>query len=123
MRYGRLGNPFTKSYVDIRATNGFVMYAGGEGADSFDNAYSVISLSIMGRVNIYDDPTDDIVYTLWDIAFRYELEGEIIHSTSESYQDEYDFYPADFWIDDPKNSYPDGVINVTGIIQSDTNFE
>ena len=113
-------NPFVKTYVDIRVVNGFVLYAGGEVAFGavLDNAYSVISLGKSGTINIYDDPSDETVYTTWDFAFRYELEGEINHDFRESYQDEYDFYPANFWVDDPDWSYPDGVINVTGIVNN-----
>jgi len=84
-----------------------------------DNAYSAISVSKMGRATLYDDPTDETVYTCWDVAFKYDLEGEVVHNTCESFEDEYDYYPAEFWVDDPQYSYPDGVINVTGII--DTN--
>ena len=114
-------NPFIKKYVDIRVVNGFVRYAGGEGdiGGLLDNAYSAISLSKMGRATLYDDPTDETVYTCWDVAFKYDLEGEVIHNTCESFENEYDYYPAEFWVDDPQYSYPDGVINVTGII--DTN--
>ena len=114
-------NPFIKKYVDIRVVNGFVNYAGGEvyKGGLLDNAYSAISVSKMGRATLYDDPTDETVYTCWDVAFKYDLEGEVIHSTCESFEDEYDYYPAVFWVDDPQYSYPDGVINVTGII--DTN--
>ena len=108
-------NPFIKKYVDIRVTNGFVSYAGGEASENFDNAYSVISLSSMGRVAFYDDPTDETIYTTWDIAYRYELEGEIQHEIAESYEDEYGYYPAGYWVNNPEYSYPDGVINVTGI--------
>ena len=113
-------NPFIKKYVDIRAVNGFVIYSGGEGdiGGILDNAYSAISISNMGRVNIFDDPTDEEVYTLWDVAYRMELDGEIIHNTCESFEDEYDYYPADFWVDDPQYYYPDGEINVTGIINT-----
>lgn len=104
-----------KKYVDIRVVNGFVNYAGGEaGFGLLDNAYSAISLSASGRVRFYDDPTDEKVYTAWDIAYRYELEGEIMHDMSESYENEYDYYPAEYWVDSPEYSYPDGVINVTG---------
>ena len=113
-------NPFIKKYVDIRVTNGFVSYAGGEASENFDNAYSAISLSSMGRVRFYDDPTDETMYNLWDVAYRYELDGEIIHNTCESFGDEYEFYPAEYWIDNPEYSYPDGVINVTGIENSDS---
>ena len=108
-------NPFIKKYVDIRATNGFVMYSGGEAGDRLDNAYSAISLSNMGRVRFYDNPTDEKYYSYWDIAYRYELEGEVIHDFTESYEDEYDYYPAEYWVSDPQYNYPDGVINVTGI--------
>ena len=109
-------NPFVKKYVDIRMTGGFVSYAGGEVGGILDNAYSVISLSSDGRVYFFDDPTDDIVYNGWDVAYRYELEGEIMHDIMESYQDEYGFYPAEYWVNNPEYSYPDGVINVTGTI-------
>ena len=109
-------NPFVKKYVDIRMTGGFVSYAGGEVGRILDNAYSVISLSRDGRVYFYDDPTDDIVYNAWDIAYRYELEGEITHDIAESYQYEDEFHPAEYWLDNPEYSYPDGVINVTGTI-------
>ena len=107
-------NPFTKKYVDIRVVNGFVSYAGGEASENFDNAYSAISLSNSGRVRFFDAPTDEIVYTAWDIAYRYELEGEEEHLVVESYEDEYDYYPAEYWVNDPQYNYPDGVINVTG---------
>ncbi len=116
-------NPFIKKYVDIRVTNGFVSYAGGEASDSFDNAYSAISLSAMGRVTFYDDPTDETVYTAWDVAYRYELEGEVMHDVSESYEDEYDYYPAEYWVNDPQYNYPDGEINVTGINESDGDLD
>ena len=69
----------------------------------------------MGRVEIFDDPSDEKVYKYWDITYRYELEGELVHEISESFEDEYDYYPAYFWINDPQYSYPDGVINITGI--------
>ena len=109
-------NPFIKKYVDIRVVNGFVNYAGGEaGFGMLDNAYSAISLSNSGRVRFFDDPTDETVYTAWDIAYRYELEGEIQHEIAESYEDEYGYYSAGYWVNDPEYSYPDGVINVTGI--------
>ena len=108
-------NPFIKKYVDIRITNGFVMYGGGEVARVFDNAYSAISLSKNGFIYIFDDPSDEIKYSMWDITYRYELEGELIHDTRESYEDEYNFYPADFWVDNPEYSYPDGEINITGM--------
>ena len=116
-------NPFIKKYVDIRVTNGFVSYAGGEASDSFDNAYSAISLSSMGRVRFYDDPTDETVYTAWDIAYKYELEGEVEHEFAESYENEYDYYPAEYWVNDPQYSYPDGVINVTGINELNGDLE
>ena len=116
-------NPFTKEYVDIRMTYGFVNEAGGEIETVLDNAYSVISLSHSSRVFFHDDPTDETSYRIWDIAFRYELEGEIIHDTRESYENEYDYYPAEFWVDDPKYSYPDGVINVIGILDDNISDE
>ena len=112
-------NPMIKKYVDIRVTDGFVSYAGGEGGDiggAVDNAYSAISISNMGSITIFDDPTDETVYTAWDVAYRYELEGEVMHDMVESYQDEYDYYPARYWVDDPQYSYPDGEINVTATI-------
>lgn len=114
-------NPFITKYVDIRVLNGFVMYGGGEGdfGNLIDNAYSAISLSTDGRVYFYDDPTDEIDYSLWDIAFKYELEGDIIHEIREAYQDEYEFYPAEYWVNNPEYSYPDGEINVVGV--EDTN--
>jgi hypothetical protein len=108
-------NPMIKKFVDIRVENGFVSYAGGEASENFDNAYSAISLSSMGRITFFDDPTDAFVYTMWDIAYRYELEGEIMHDMAESYEDEYDYYPAEYWVDNPEYSYPDGVIHVTGV--------
>ena len=85
----------------------------------FDNAYSAISLSKNGFIYIFDDPSDEIKYSMWDITYRYELEGELIHDTRESYEDEYNFYPADFWVDNPEYSYPDGEINVTGTENTD----
>ena len=109
-------NPFIKKYVDIRVENGFVMYSGGEVGGLLDNAYSAISVSNMGRIELYDDPTDEVAYTFWDMTYRYELEGELVHDIRESHEDEYDYYPADFWIDDPQYSYPEGIINVTGIL-------
>ena len=108
-------NPMIKKFVDIRVENGFVSYAGGEVSENFDNAYSAISLSNMGRITFFDDPTDAFVYTMWDIAYRYELEGEIMHDMVESFEDEYDYYPAEYWMNDPQYSYPDGVIYVTGV--------
>ena len=117
-------NPFIKKYVDIRVVNGFVNYAGGEaGFGMLDNAYSAISLSTNGRVHFFDDPTDETVYTTWDIAYRYELEGEIQHEIAESYEDEYGYYPAGYWVNDPEYSYPDGEINVTGTDVSSGNWE
>ena len=63
--------------------------------------------------------TDIVFYilplcTAWDIAYRYELEGEVEHQIVESFEDEYDYYPAEYWVNDPEYSYPDGEINVTG---------
>ena len=114
-------NPMIKKYVDIRVTDGFVSYSGGEGGDIgggvIDNAYSAISISNSGMVTIFDDPTDETVYTAWDVAYRYELEGEVMHDTVESYQyDEDNYYPARFWVSDPQYSYPDGEINITATI-------
>ena len=77
----------------------------------------------MGRVTFFDDPTDETVYTTWDIAYRYELEGEVQHEIAESYEDEYGYYPAEYWVNDPQYSYPDGEINVTGIDASSEDFE
>jgi hypothetical protein len=116
-------NPFIKKYVDIRVENGFVTYAGGEASEYFDNAYSAISLSSMGRVTFHDDPTDETVYKAWDVAYRYELDGEVVHTTAESYEDEYDYYPAEYWVDNPEYNYPDGEINVTGIEDTNTDAE
>ena len=116
-------NPFIKKYVDIRVTNGFVYYVGGEASENFDNAYSAISLSTNGRVRFFDDPTDEIKYEMWDVAYRYELEGEVIHNTAESYEDEYGYYPAEYWVDDPEYSYPDGEISVTGTDVSSAGVE
>ena len=117
-------NPFVKKHVDIRVVNGFVNYSGGEGmSDILDNAYSAISIFNSGRVRFFDDPTDETVYTNWDVAYRYELEGEVIHHISESFEDEYDYYPAEYWVDDPEYSYPDGVINVTGTDVSSEDME
>ncbi|MBR2969305.1 MAG: hypothetical protein IKC36_05630 [Clostridia bacterium] len=116
-------NPMIKKYVDIRVTNGFVSYAGGEASENFDNAYSAISLSASGRVTFYDDHTDETVYTAWDIAYRYELEGEVQHDIVESFEDEYDYYPAEYWVNDPQYSYPDGEINVTGTKVSNGDVE
>lgn len=116
-------NPFVKKYVDIRVVNGFASYAGGEASENFDNAYSAISLSCMGRVAFYDDPTDEIKYKMWDIAYRYELEGEVQHEIAESFEDEYDYYPAEYWVNDPEYNYPDGEINVTGTDAPSEDFE
>ena len=117
-------NPFVKKHVDIRVVNGFVNYSGGEGmSDILDNAYSAIRIFNSGRVRFFDDPTDETVYTNWDVAYRYELEGEVIHHISESFEDEYDYYPAEYWVDDPEYSYPDGVINVTGTDVSSEDME
>ena len=117
-------NPFVKTYVDIRVENGFVNYSTGEVvSESFDNAYSAISVSNMGRVTFFDDPTDETVYKAWDVAYRYEIDDEVQHSIALSYEDEYDYYPAQYWVDDPQYSYLDGVINVTGINQSSGGLE
>jgi hypothetical protein len=117
-------NPFVKKHVDIRVVNGFVNYSGGEVvSDILDNAYSAIRIFNSGRVRFFDDPTDETVYTNWDVAYRYELEGEVIHHISESFEDEYDYYPAEYWVDDPEYSYPDGVINVTGTDVSSEDME
>ena len=117
-------NPFVKTYVDIRVENGFVNYSTGEVvSESLDNAYSAISVSNMGSATFFDDPTDETVYTVWDIAYRYEIEGEVQHENTESFEDEYGYYPAQYWVQDPQYSYPDGVINVTGINQSSGDLE
>ena len=117
-------NPFVKTYVDIRVENGFVNYSTGEVvSESLDNAYSAISVSNMVRATFFDDPTDETVYTVWDVAYRYEIEGEVQHENAESFEDEYGYYPAQYWVNDPKYSYPDGVINVTGINQSSGGME
>jgi hypothetical protein len=109
-------NPFVKKYVDIRVVNGFATFGGGEGdiGGLFDNAFSAIRVSRMGRAELYDDPTDETLCTFWDVTYRYELDGELIHDVYQSFEDEYGYYPANFWIDDPNYSYPDGEINVTG---------
>lgn len=31
-----------------------------------------------------------------------------------AYKSEYDFYPANYWVNDPLYNYPDSVVNVTG---------
>ena len=115
-------NPMIKKLVDIRVTNGFVSYAGGEGGDmgggTRDNAYSAISLAQSGMVSFYDDPTDDVACTTWDIAYKYELEGEVQHESADSYEYEDDYYPARYWLNDPQYNYPDGEINVTGSASS-----
>ena len=118
-------NPFIKKYVDIRVTNGFVFYAGGEGGESGarDNAYSAISLAQSGMLSFCDDPTDETVYTAWDVAYRYELEGEVQHEIAESYEDEYGYYPAQYWVNDPEYNYPDGIINVAATIVSNDDAE
>ena len=77
----------------------------------------------MGSVTFFDDPTDETVYTAWDVAYRYELDGEVAHDTVESFEGEYDYYPARYWIDDPQYNYPDGVISVTAITVSNDNVE
>ena len=69
----------------------------------------------MGMATFFDDPTDGTVYTAWDVAYRYVIDGEVKHYIAYSYEDEYDYYPAQYWVDDPEYFYPDGVINVTGI--------
>ena len=114
-------NPFIKKYVDIRVVNGFVIFSGGEGVmdKALDNAYSAISLSNMGRIELFDDPTDEKTYTFWDITYKYELEGELIHEICESFGDEYGYYPAGYWVNDPQYSYPDGEINIIGIDNPD----
>ena len=55
------------------------MYSGGEVGGILDNAYSAISVSNMCRIELFDDPTDEKTYTFWDITYKYELEGDIIH--------------------------------------------
>lgn len=113
-----------EKYVDIRVENGFVNYSDGEmPSESLDNAYSAISVSNMGMATFFDDPTDGTAYTAWDVAYRYEIDGEVLHNITTSYEDEYNYYPAQYWVDDPQNSYPDGVINVTGINQSSGGLE
>lgn len=92
-------------------------------SESLDNAYSAISVSNMGRATFFDDPTDETVYTVWDVAYRYEIEGEVQHENVESFEDEYNYYPAQYWVSDPQYSYPDGIINVTGINQSSGGLE
>ncbi len=71
----------------------------------------------------WDEVTGATGYTAWDVAYRYDIDGEIQHNTAWSYEDEYDYYPAEYWVDDPQYSYPDGVINVTGINQSSGDLE
>ena len=112
----------TPNYVDIRVENGFVNYSETSSAPS-DNAYSSISVSTMGVATFFDDPTDETVYTAWDVAYRYEIDGEVQHEIVFSYQDEYDYYPARYWVNDLEYSYPDGVINVTGITESSGELE
>ena len=117
-------NPFAKKNVDIKVENGFVNYSNGEvPSKSYDNAYSALSIFSMGMATFFDDPTDETIYNAWDVAYRYEIEGEVQHYIAMSYEDEYDFYPAQYWIDDPNYSYPDGVINVTGVNESSGNLE
>ena len=48
-------------------------------------------------------------------TYKYELEGELIHDICESYEDEYGYYSANYWVNDPQYSYPDGEINIIGI--------
>lgn len=113
-----------EKYVDIKVENGFVNYSSGEmPSESFDNAYSAVSVSGIVMATFFDNPTDETVYRAWDVAYRYEIDGEVQHSIALSYEDEYDYYPAQYWVDDPQNSYPDGVINVTGINQSSGGLE
>ena len=117
-------NPFAKKYVDIKVENGFVNYSEGEAVSkSLDNAYSAVSVSDAVVATFFDNPTDETVYKAWDVAYRYEIDGEVQHNTAYSYEDEYDYYPAQYWVDDPQSSYPDGVINVTGINQSSGGLE
>ena len=107
-----------EKYVDIKVENGFVNYsysAGEMSSESFDNAYSAVSVSGSVMATFFDDPTDGTVYTAWDVAYRYVIDGEVKHYIAYSYEDEYDYYPAQYWVDDPEYFYPDGVINVTGI--------
>lgn len=116
----------SEKYVDIRVENGFVNYsysAGEMPSESFDNAYSAVSVSGSVMATFFDDPTDGTVYTAWDVAYRYEIDGEVQHEIVSSYQDEYDYYPARYWVNDPEYSYPDGVINVTGITESSGGLE
>lgn len=113
-----------EKYVDIKVKNGFVNYSEGEAVSkSLDNAYSAISVSNMGMATFFDDPTDGTAYTAWDVAYRYEIDGEVQHNTAYSYEDEYDYYPAQYGVNDLQSSYPDGVINVTGINQSSGGLE
>ena len=119
-------NPFAQKYVDIKVENGFVNYsysAGEMPSESFDNAYSAVSVSGSVMATFFDDPTDETVYTAWDVAYRYEINGEVQHEIVSSYQDEYDYYPARYWVNDPEYSYPDDVINVTGIAKSSDELE
>lgn len=115
-----------EKYVDIRVENGFVNYsysAGEMPSESFDNAYSAVSVSGSVMATFFDDPTDGIVYTAWDVAYRYVIDGEVKHYIAYSYEDEYDYYPAQYWVSDPEYYYPDGVINVTGIAESSDELE
>jgi hypothetical protein len=47
----------------------------------------------------------------------------VIYHISKSFEDEYDYYPAEYWVDDPEYNYPDGVINVTGTDVSSEDME
>ena len=47
----------------------------------------------------------------------------MVHDIVESYENEYDYYPAEYWVDSPEYSYPDDVINVTGTDVSSGNLE
>ena len=77
----------------------------------------------MGMATFFDDPTDETVYKAWDVAYRYEIDGEVQHENVESFEGEYDYYPAQYWVNDPEYSYPDGVINVTGIAEASGGLE
>ena len=67
--------------------------------------------------------TDETVYKAWDVAYRYEIDGEVQHENVESFEGEYDYYPAQYWVNDPEYSYPAGVINVTGIAEASGGLE
>lgn len=117
-------NPFAKKYVDIKVENGFVNYSEGEAVSkSLDNAYSAVSVSDAVVATFFDNPTDETVYKAWDVAYRYKIDGEVQHSIALSYEDEYDYYPAQYWVENLQSSYPDGVINVMGINQSSGGLE